>query len=468
MLQKTDPAIYSIIKKEEERQQNKLSLIASENFFSPSVREAVGSVFSHKYSEGNVGQRYYEGNENIDELEQLVIERARRAFKVPEEWTANVQALSGSNANLAVYLALLSEGDTIMSMYLPDGGHLSHGWSFEPDEAKRRADVESGSLVYLGGSRQVHLTSRLYKVVQYKTDPETKMFDYDEVEKIAEQYRPKLLITGGTAYPRNIDYRRMRQIADKVGAYYLADIAHEAGLVVGGVVPTPVGIADVVTMTTHKTLRSGRGAIILADRTMIKDINRGVLPGLQGGPHNHNIAGIGVGLGESLSPDFVAYTKQIVKNAKRLAVRLRANGFDVVTNGTDKHLVLLDLNNQPVQGRCFAHVLDKAGIVSNATTLPWDSSPPRNPAGLRVGTPWVTTRGMGEEEMEMIAAWMKKVMDVCEGWAGLEYDDFVDEVDKASSIKEVAEEVEELCQEWPLVIREIPIQQEAYLQGITS
>ncbi len=441
MLKRSDPNFYAILQKEEKRQRDKLSLIASENCFSPSVREAVGSVFSHKYSEGNVGERYYQGNEYVDELESLAIERARMLFRIPKDWTANVQALSGSNANLAVYLALMEAGDTLMSMYLPDGGHLSHGWSFEPDENKRKADLRSGSLVYLGGKRQVHLTSRLYRVVQYKTEQQTKIFNYDEVEKIAVKYKPRLIITGGTAYPRNIDYRRMRKIADKVGAYYLADIAHEAGLVAGRAVPSPVGVADVVTMTTHKTLRAGRGAIILANQELIKKINRGLLPGLQGGPHNHNIAGIAVGLGEALQPAFADYARQVVKNAKHLAKTLAKQGFRIVTKGTDKHLLLIDLNDQPVWGKNFAYILDRAGLVTNASTLPWDSSPPRNPAGLRLGTPWVTTRGMKESEMEMIANWIKQVMQIAAPWSELTGDRLVEQVTQSAEIKRIAREV---------------------------
>ncbi|MBD3362161.1 serine hydroxymethyltransferase, partial [Candidatus Dojkabacteria bacterium] len=289
-LKQTDQKVFKIIQNEERKQQNKLSMIPSENFFSISVREAVGSVFMHKYSEGNIGKRYYEGNYNVDDLEQLTIERAKKLFKVPESWSANVQALSGSNANLAVYLAVLNPGDTMMGMYLPDGGHLSHGWSYEPSKKKR--EQQNKKRVYLGGSKKVHITSQLYKTIQYKTDPKTKLFDYDEVEKIALKYKPKLIITGGTAYPREINYKRMKQIAEKVGGYYLADIAHEAGLIAAEANKSPIGIADIVTMTTHKTLRSGRGSIILAHKDLIKKINRAVLPGLQGGPHNHNIAGI--------------------------------------------------------------------------------------------------------------------------------------------------------------------------------
>ena len=247
-IHKTDPQVAKLVESEQKRQDEKLSMIPSENFFSSSVREAVGSVFMHKYAEGNVGARYYEGNEFVDQLELLTHARARTAFNLPDNWGVNVQALAGSNANLAVYLALLKMGDTIMGMYLPDGGHLSHGWSYEPKQVQ-----DHTKLTYFGGSRKVNITSRIFKTVQYKTDPNTQLLNYDEIEKIAIEHKPKLIITGGTAYPREINYKKMKQIADKVGAYYLADIAHEAGLIAAGVNSSPVGIADVVTMTTHKT-----------------------------------------------------------------------------------------------------------------------------------------------------------------------------------------------------------------------
>lgn len=452
MLQQSDPEVFEIIQKEEARQQEKLSLIASENFFSSAVREAVGSVFSHKYAEGNIGQRYYEGNEYVDELEGLAIERAREAFTVPAEWSANVQALSGSNANLAVYLALLEPQDTMMAMYLPDGGHLSHGWSFEPDTDKRAAGLARGSLVYLGGSRKVNLTSKLYNVVQYKTDPRSRMLNYEAIEKMALEYKPKLLITGGTAYPRNIDYKRMRAIADAVGAYYMADIAHEAGLVAAGVLPSPVGVAHVVTMTTHKTLRSGRGAIILADKEMIKIINRAVLPGLQGGPHNHNIAGICVGLGEVLRPEFKAYSRQVLINAQALAQALAARGFDVVSGGCDKHLILVDLSNQPLLGKKFARALNQAGMVANANSVPQETRGPADPSGLRLGTPWLTTRGMKETEMVQITGWIGEVLTVAGAWANLDLAAFEDQVKRSPEIARIAADVKELCAEFPLSV----------------
>ncbi|MCH8748822.1 serine hydroxymethyltransferase [Patescibacteria group bacterium] len=449
-LKKTDPDVAAIIGREEERQQSTLSLIPSENFFSPAVREAVGSVMSHKYSEGNIGKRYYEGNEQVDELESLAIARAKEVFMLPADWEVNVQALSGSNANLAVYLALLKRDDMLMGMYLPDGGHLSHGWSFEPDPEIRSADVASGRMVYLGGSRKVNITSRMFKVVQYKTDPKTRIFNYNEIAKIAAEYKPRMLITGGTAYPRNIDYVRIKEIAKKVGAFYLADIAHEAGLVAAAVVPSPIGIADVVTMTTHKTLRAGRGAIIFSSAELMKKINRAILPGLQGGPHNHNLAGICVGLGEAAQPSFRRYAQTVVANAQRLAGELWKHDFELVAGGTDKHLVLIDLHTKPLLGRSFARALAAAGIVTNANSVPQEIRGPADPSGLRLGTPWVTTQGMGQPEMTKIAAWMNEVMAVAAQWSELPAAEFDDQLAQSPELKRIAMEVRVLCEKYPL------------------
>jgi len=450
-LQQEDPEVFKIVQAEERRQEESLSLIPSENFFSPAVREAVGSVFSHKYAEGNIGARYYEGNQHIDELESLTIERAKQAFRLPENWGVNVQALAGSNANLAEYLALLEARDKIMSMYLPDGGHLSHGWSFEPDKARREEQNKEG--VYLGGSRKVNITAKMFAIVQYKTDPETRMFDYGEVERVALQHKPKLLITGGTAYPRDIDYGRMRQIADTVGALYLADIAHEAGLIAAGVLPSPVGIADVVTLTTHKTLRAGLGALILADSELIEKINRGVLPGLQGGPFNHSIAGMCVGLGEALRPEFTEYAKRVVVNAKTMASELGRLGFNIVSGGTDKHLMLIDLTDKPLLGKKFARALDVAGIVTNANTMPQEKRGPADPSALRLGTPWVTGRGMGKDEMIMIAGWINQVMEAASELANLSGDEYEKGIGELVALKQIGERVKQLCGRFPQVIK---------------
>jgi len=451
-LKKTDSKVYNLIKQEETRQEDKLSLIPSENYFSPSVREAVGSVLMHKYSEGNIGQRYYEGNQFIDEIETLAKDRAKKLFKLPKDWDVNIQALSGSNANLAVYMGVLKPNATIMSMYLYDGGHLSHGWSYEP-KSKKGTDTKEPKvegMVYLGGKRKVNISSRLFNIVQYKTNPESFLFDYDALLEVAQKYKPDILITGGTAYPRNIDYKRMKEIASSVGALYMTDIAHEAGLVAGGAVPSPVGIADIVTMTTHKTLRSGRGAIILAHKDLILKINKGVLPGVQGGPFNNNIAGICVGLGEALKPEFKIYAKQIVLNAQALGTELTALGFDLVSGGTDKHLLLINIQNKGIFGKKAARALNVAGIVVNMNTMPYDKRSPVDPSAIRIGTPFVTTRGMKEPQMKIIANLISRAIDAVTPFASLEFEEFEKQVAKLSEIKKINSEVKELCSKFPL------------------
>jgi len=447
-LKEQDPEIYEIIKDEEARQQNKLSMIASENFTSPAIREALGSVLTHKYSEGYPGARYYEGNVNIDKLELLTIERAKKVFTLPEDWSANVQPLSGSPANLAVMLGLLKPGDTIFGMYLADGGHLSHGWSYEPNSEEQNPN----DMFYKGGSRKVNVTSKIFKAFQYKTDPKTKQFDWDAVEKMAEEIKPQLIITGGTAYPREINYARVKQIAEKVGAYYLADIAHEAGLIAAGVNSSPVGIADVVTFTTHKTLRCNRGAMILARQDLLKKINRAIFPGLQGGPHNHSMAGICVGLGEAMTPQFKEYAAQIVKNAQTLANELMKLGFSVITSGTDKHLILIDLTNKGVFGKKFARALDYAGIVANMNTMPQEVRPPSDPSGLRIGTSWITTRGIKEDEMALIASFYNRTMNTIQKWNDLDFAAFEEQVKASPEIAEIASDVKKLCAKYPLAI----------------
>lgn len=446
-LKKTDPIIFNLIKAEEKRQNTQISLIPSENFFSPSVREAVGSVFMHKYAEGNIGKRYYEGNKLVDQLETLAITRAKKLFKLPKDWDVNVQALAGSNANTAVYLAVLEPGDLMMGMYLPDGGHLSHGWSY--DKAHKTSPTDR---IYFGGDQKVNLSSKLYKVIQYKTDPKTGTFDYDEIEQIALKYKPKLIITGGTAYPRDIDYKRIKAIATKAGALYMADIAHEAGLIAAGALKSPVGIADIVTMTTHKTLRSGRGAMIFAHKDLIAKINRAVLPGLQGGPFNNNIAGICVGLGEALKPDFKKYARQVIKNAKVLSAELMKYGFELVSGGTDKHLILVDMTSKGIYGKYTAKALDPANLVLNMNTMPGETRTPSDPSAIRMGTPFVTTRGMREPEMKKIAKWINEVVEEIRPWADLKFDTFMLKVRKSKIIKKVAGDVEKLTKYFPLDI----------------
>ncbi len=441
--------LSEIIKKEELRQQTTLGLIPSENFSSKAVREAVGSVMMHKYSEGYPNARYYEGNEVIDELELLCIQMFKKVFNLPSDWSANVQPLAGSNANLAVYNALLNPGDTILSMYLPDGGHLSHGWSFTP--TKDRTDEESRSLetdsAYYGGKTKISIVSKFFNVVQYKVNKDTLLFDYDQIEKLALEVKPKLIITGGTAYPRNIDYKRMAEIANKVGAYYLADVAHEAGLISAGVLPSPVGIADVVTLTTHKTLRGPKGAAILMEKDLENLINKAVMPGLQGGPHNGTIAGITQALFEADTEEFKQYAAQIIANAKILADELQNFGFNIVSGGTDKHLILIDLRSKNIGGKVLAKALSYAGIVANMNTIPFETGSPLNPSGLRIGTPTVTTRGMKETEMKIIAAWIDKITEIVS-----EFSVFEERIKNEARILEIRKEVEDLCAKFPLEV----------------
>lgn len=430
--------LQRILDKEIQRQLNTLDLIPSENFTSKEVREAVGTVFMHKYSEGYPNARYYEGNEYIDELELLTIEMVKKVFSLPSDWSANVQPLAGSNANLGVYNALLTPGDKILSMYLPDGGHLSHGWSYTATKDRTEEDVKNlqSETAYLGGKTKISIVSKIYDVTQYKVNKETNLFDYDAIEKLALEVKPKLIITGGTAYAREIDYKRMKEIADKVGAYYLADVAHEAGLIAAEALTSPIGIADVVTFTTHKTLRGPKGAVIVAKDELINKINKAIMPGMQGGPHNGTIAAICQALFEADTQEFKDYAQQIIKNAKALEVELLSLGYNLVTGGTDKHLILIDLRNKNIGGKDAAKALAKAGIISNMNTIPYESGSPLNPSGLRIGTPTLTTRGMKEEQMKEVATLINRVI----------------ESQDSSVIEEVKTEVEKLCKNFPLSV----------------
>jgi glycine hydroxymethyltransferase len=397
-LQQTDPEIFNLIKAEDERQHDELEMIPSENFVSDAVKEAVGSVLMNKYSEGQPFKRYYQGNQYIDQIESLVEKRALQAFGLAEsEWHVNVQPATGSIANLAVYTALLNPGDRILAMSLYDGGHLSHGWKL-PDTGK-----------------PISFTARIFDTHFYSVDPETKVFDYDNIQSVAESVKPQILISGGTAYPRQIDHQRMREIADSVGALYMADIAHEAGLVAAGVNNSPFPYAHVVTMTTRKTLRGPIGAMIFASKKLLGDevaekIDFAVFPSLQGGPQNHSIAGIGVALHEAMTPEFKVYAAQTVKNAQTLAAELVKAGFDVVSGGTDKHLLLVDLRSRGWNGKDAAIALEKVGIIANKNTVPGETGKPWNPSGLRLGTPALTTRGMKESDMIEIATKISAVL----------------------------------------------------------
>jgi glycine hydroxymethyltransferase len=371
-------------------------MIPSENIVSQDVMKAVGSVLMNKYAEGQPFKRYYQGNENIDQIESLVEQRALKVFGLSEdEWGVNVQPPTGSAANLAVYNAILNYGDKIMSMYLYDGGHLSHGWKMSEE-------------------RKTNFSSKYLNSVFYRVNQDTEVFDYDEIEKQAILEKPKMIISGGTAYAREIDYKRMSEIAKKVGAYYMADVAHEAGLIAGGSNSSPFPYADFVTMTTRKTLRGPIGAMIFCKKQFLEEIDKSVFPGLQGGPMNHSIAGIGVALFEAMQPEFKLYTDQVIKNAKVLAAELAKSGFRIVSGGTDKHLLLIDLRNlglaEGVGGTEIAYALEKASIIVNKNTIPYDSGKPWRPSGLRLGTPSLTSRGMKEEEMKKISQWISKII----------------------------------------------------------
>jgi glycine hydroxymethyltransferase len=441
-LNQIDPELSEVIKKEQQRQKEQLQLIPSENYTSKAVQEAVGSVLMNKYSEGQPGKRYYQGNQFIDEVELLAKSRALTLYNLdPDEWDVNVQAVTGSVANLAVLTALLEPGDTILSMFLYDGGHLSHGWQL-PD------------------GKKVAFSSKVFNVQYYRVNPQSERFDYNEIQKQAQELKPKLMISGGTAYPPEIDHERMAHIAHEVGAWYLADIAHEAGLVAAGVNSSPFAYADVVTMTTRKTLRGPIGAMIFSRREDNEShhsrkgfnemINRAVFPGLQGGPMNHSIGGIATCLKEALEPEFKDYAQQVVTNAKYLATALAGYGFHIVSGGTEKHLVLIDLQNKETRGRNLAMALEEANIITNANTHPNEQGSPFYPSGLRLGTPAVTSRGMKEPEMEQIAVWLNQVMEIIKN-TPLKLGEFSEELEKRKpALKVIAEEVKKLTALFPV------------------
>jgi glycine hydroxymethyltransferase len=378
----TDPKVLELVRAEERRQADKIRLIPSENYVSRAVLEATGSVFTNKYSEGYAGKRYYEGQQFVDPLETLAQERACSLFGADH---ANVQPYSGSPANLAVYFAFLKPGDKVMGLALPMGGHLTHGWN-------------------------VSITGRYFQSVQYGVRKDTGRIDLDEVRDLARRERPQLLWAGGTAYSRLWDFAAMAEIAREVGARFAVDMAHVAGLVAGGAHPSPIPHADVVTTTTHKTLRGPRGGMILCRAAHASALDKAVFPGLQGGPHDHTTAGIAVALHEAAQPAFREYAQNVVKNAGVLAAELMARGYHVVSGGTDNHLILVDLTNKNVTGKIAAKALDKAGIELNYNSVPYDTRKPFDPSGIRLGSPSVTSRGMGPTEMKQIAAWMDRVM----------------------------------------------------------
>jgi glycine hydroxymethyltransferase len=373
-----DPDIACLIGAEERREAEKLRMIPSENYASLAVREATGSVLTNKYSEGYPGKRYYEGQQVVDRVETLAVERAKRLFGVEH---ANVQPYSGSPANLAIYLAFLEPGDTVMGMRLPMGGHLSHGW-------------------------HVSVTGRWFNAIQYDIRPDTGRVDIEQVRKLAKQHRPKLIFCGGTAIPRTIDFPAFAEITREVGALLVADVAHIAGLIAGGAHPSPVGHAPVISTTTHKTLRGPRGAMLLSDFEHAQALDRAVFPGLQGGPHDNTTAAIAVALHEATQPQFTDYAHRVVANAKALAEGLLERGYDLVSGGTDNHLILVDLTSKDLPGKPAAKALDRAGIVVNYNTVPFDRRKPFDPSGIRLGTPALTTRGVDLDAMPMIADWI--------------------------------------------------------------
>lgn len=402
-----DPEIAAAIGEELGRQRNKIELIASENFVSPAVMEAMGSVLTNKYAEGYPGHRYYGGCEYVDKVETLAIERAKKLFGAEH---ANVQAHSGANANTAVYFAFLQPGDTIMGMNLSQGGHLSHG-------------------------SPVNISGKYYNVVPYGVTHETERIDYDEFARIAREAQPKLIVAGASAYPRVIDFERMAEIAHSVGAIFMVDMAHIAGLVAAGLHPSPVPYADIVTTTTHKTLRGPRGGLILCKEKYAKQIDKAIFPGVQGGPLMHVIAAKAVALGEALKPEFKEYAKQIIANCQALAEGLIAEGFRLVSGGTDNHLLLVDVRGQKMTGKTAEHLLDEVGVTCNKNTIPFDPESPFVTSGIRLGTAAVTTRGFKEADMKEVAAIIGLVLNNHED---------------AEKQAEAAQRVAALCAKYPM------------------
>ena len=406
-LPKKDGEIASLIRREEERQSRKLVLIAAENYASQAVLEAQGSVLTNKYAEGYPGHRYYGGCEEIDEVEKLAIQRAKQLYGAEH---ANVQSHSGTQANVAAYLALLNYGDTVMGMNLAHGGHLSHGSA-------------------------VSFSGQWYRFIHYGVNKGTERLDYEEIERLAREHRPKLIVAGASAYPRIIDFERFHYMAEEVGAQLMVDMAHLAGLVAAGLHPSPVPWAEVITSTTHKTLRGPRGGFILSKQEFARRLDAAVFPGMQGGPLMHVIAAKAVAFYEAMQPDFISYQQKVVENAKVLASELEKLGFRLVAGGTDNHLVLIDLRGTGITGKLAEEVLDSVGISTNRNSIPFDLLPPQITSGLRLGTPAVTTRGLGPQEMRQIALLIHKVL------ANLE-----DEKVK----HQVSQEVKEISQRFPL------------------
>lgn len=384
-----DQPVLDLVRQESQRQIDELELIASENYASASVLAALSTPLANKYSEGYAGKRYYGGNQIVDEVENLAIERAKQLFGAEH---VNIQPLSGSPANLAAYLAVLEPGDTVLGLRLDHGGHLSHG-------------------------HPINISGRLFKFVQYEVDVQTGRLNMDQVREVAKQARPKLIVAGFSAYSREIDWASFKNIADEVGALTMADISHTAGLIAGKQLTNPTNIFDIVTTTTHKTLRGPRGAMIMCSTKLAKDIDRAVFPGLQGGPHDHVTAAKAIAFGEALRPDFQNYARQVIANAQLLSNELQNQGYQIVSGGTDSHLLVVDLTKQNIAGRQAEEALQKAGLSVSRSTIPGDQRPPLNPSGIRLGTAAITTRGFGATEIKQVANWFSRVLNNLENYA---------------------------------------------------
>lgn len=402
-----DEAIYDIIRREEKRQEHELELIASENYTSEAVMEAMGSILTNKYSEGYPGKRYYGGNQVIDDIENLAIERAKLLFGAEH---VNVQPLSGSPANAAVYMAFLKPGDKVLGLKLDHGGHLSHG-------------------------HPVNFSGILYNFVQYEVDSETGKIDMEEVRKIALREKPKMIVAGYSAYSREIEWEKFKEIADEVGAYTFADIAHTAGLIAAGEMANPVPFFDVVSTTTHKTLRGPRGAMIMCKEEFAAKVDKAVFPGMQGGPHDHINAAKAAAFGEALRPDFKEYAKQVMKNAKVMADEFMKRGYRVISDGTDNHLIVVDMSPKGVGGKDVEVILDRIGVSVSRSTIPNDPNPPMNPSGVRFGTPAITTRGLKENETRKLVEWM---------------DIAIQNRENIEILEDIKREVEEVCKQFPV------------------
>jgi glycine hydroxymethyltransferase len=406
-LQQEDNDIFDAIKNEEKRQAEGMELIASENYVSRAVLETMSNVLTNKYSEGYPGRRYYGGQEFVDAVEEIAIERAKKLFNAEH---ANVQPLSGSPANAAVYMSFLKPGDKVLGLKLDHGGHLSHG-------------------------HPVNFSGMLYNFVQYEVDAETGRIDMGKVREIALREKPKMIVAGYSAYSREIEWEKFKEIADEVGAFTFADIAHTAGLIAGKQMKNPVPIFDVVSTTTHKTLRGPRGAMIMCKKEFAKQIDRAVFPGMQGGPHEHIIASKAVAFKEALKPEFEAYAKQVIKNAKALADGLINLGYKIISGGTDNHLMVVDMASKGINGREAEEILDEVGISVSRSTIPNDPNPPMRPSGVRLGTPAITTRGMKEDDMEKIADWINRA---------------IENKDSESELNKIKKEVREFCLGFPM------------------